>query len=510
MATRQEQLKHIYSSSLNGLPRFDDGGSLDYIDTGSTPYYQADNSGGYNLSVSNPDTNPIPNEGPIANSGSPSGTNYMGNLAPTVLNTNTPNNPSKGSLGAAASSVLKSLGLGGGDTSNTALLGALTGILGAVGQYAGNKGAATKPAFAAPALFGGAAGTVGSPNSSASTGWGPAGGYNKANYASSSAIPAGYGYAPVTQTAPKASYYTYGSGPEQQFFQQVNPSGGPIAPVTAQAKGGPIHLAHGGSVPRFDMGGISGTPSSNALPTMPPQGGGGGAYGGLISPTAPTPASAATAAGGAPTGALGAMGAPAGMARPSQMPAAPMMPQRPMSAQPRPAVAPSPQQSVMAQRMRMAGPQPMADGGQPDTPTYAGDVSQFKYTPAPILMSQSQNLAALRPTLHHTSAMPAGVHMAMGGALPGNMAPGPEMGSRHIIGPGDGTSDSINARLANGEYVMDSQAVSMLGNGSNSAGAAKLDAFRKNLRQHKGGALSQGRMAPNAKPIEHYMSRASK
>jgi hypothetical protein len=45
----------------------------------------------------------------------------------------------------------------------------------------------------------------------------------------------------------------------------------------------------------------------------------------------------------------------------------------------------------------------------------------------------------------------------------------------------------------------------MLGNGDNSAGAKKLDKFRKNLRVHKGGALAKGQMPPNSKPIEHYM-----
>jgi hypothetical protein len=90
----------------------------------------------------------------------------------------------------------------------------------------------------------------------------------------------------------------------------------------------------------------------------------------------------------------------------------------------------------------------------------------------------------------------------MQGALGAAMNPGV---SRHVTGPGDGTSDSIPARLANGEYVIDAQAVSMLGNGDNSAGAKRLDDFRKNLRAHKGAALAKGRMAPNAKPLHKYM-----
>lgn len=72
--------------------------------------------------------------------------------------------------------------------------------------------------------------------------------------------------------------------------------------------------------------------------------------------------------------------------------------------------------------------------------------------------------------------------------------------ARHVKGPGDGTSDSIPARLANGEYVMDAQTVSMLGNGDNGAGAKQLDSFRENVRKHKGEALAKGKMAPDAHP----------
>lgn len=55
-------------------------------------------------------------------------------------------------------------------------------------------------------------------------------------------------------------------------------------------------------------------------------------------------------------------------------------------------------------------------------------------------------------------------------------------GGRYLQGPGDGTSDSIparidgkqEARLADGEYVIDARTVSELGNGSSNAGARKL------------------------------------
>lgn len=66
-------------------------------------------------------------------------------------------------------------------------------------------------------------------------------------------------------------------------------------------------------------------------------------------------------------------------------------------------------------------------------------------------------------------------------------------------GYGDGRSDHVEARLSPNEYVFDSESVSLLGNGDGEAGARKLDEMRKNLRKHKGRALSKGEFSPNAK-----------
>lgn len=79
---------------------------------------------------------------------------------------------------------------------------------------------------------------------------------------------------------------------------------------------------------------------------------------------------------------------------------------------------------------------------------------------------------------------------------------------RYIRGGGTGTSDSIDAKLSNGEYVMDAQTVSMLGDGSSDAGAKKLDQMREEIRRHKGSALSKGKFAPNAKSPLSYVKGA--
>jgi hypothetical protein len=74
----------------------------------------------------------------------------------------------------------------------------------------------------------------------------------------------------------------------------------------------------------------------------------------------------------------------------------------------------------------------------------------------------------------------------------------------YVRGGGTGTSDSIPARLSDGEYVIDAQTVSMLGDGSSDAGAKRLDAMREEIRRHKGKALAQGKFAPQAKGPLNY------
>jgi hypothetical protein len=79
---------------------------------------------------------------------------------------------------------------------------------------------------------------------------------------------------------------------------------------------------------------------------------------------------------------------------------------------------------------------------------------------------------------------------------------------RYVKGGGTGTSDDIPAVLSDGEYVIDAQTVSMLGDGSSDAGAAQLDKMREEIRKHKGKALASGKFAPNAKGPLSYMKRA--
>jgi hypothetical protein len=77
--------------------------------------------------------------------------------------------------------------------------------------------------------------------------------------------------------------------------------------------------------------------------------------------------------------------------------------------------------------------------------------------------------------------------------------------SRLSLGAGDGRSDSIDARLSDGEYVIDAETVALLGNGSTKAGAAMLDQMRQGIRKQKGKALARGKFSPDAKSPLAYM-----
>ena len=77
--------------------------------------------------------------------------------------------------------------------------------------------------------------------------------------------------------------------------------------------------------------------------------------------------------------------------------------------------------------------------------------------------------------------------------------------SHYVQGGGTGRSDSIDAKLSDGEYVIDAETVALLGDGSSKAGAQRLDQFRANIRKQKGKALSQGKFSPDARAPEQYL-----
>ena len=94
--------------------------------------------------------------------------------------------------------------------------------------------------------------------------------------------------------------------------------------------------------------------------------------------------------------------------------------------------------------------------------------------------------------------------VAHGGKMRGDFRHG-----AHVAGPGDGQSDDIPAMLADGEYVLDSEIVAALGNGSTKAGSKLLDKFRQEIRTHKrSGSINS--IPPKSKSPLQYLSDAKK
>jgi len=76
----------------------------------------------------------------------------------------------------------------------------------------------------------------------------------------------------------------------------------------------------------------------------------------------------------------------------------------------------------------------------------------------------------------------------------------------YVGGQGDGTSDEVPAMLSNGEFVIPADVVSGLGNGSNEAGAKRLDQFLKMVRHDR--QSPDGELPEDAKSPLEYIKQA--
>jgi hypothetical protein len=81
--------------------------------------------------------------------------------------------------------------------------------------------------------------------------------------------------------------------------------------------------------------------------------------------------------------------------------------------------------------------------------------------------------------------------------------------NRYVDGQGDGTSDSVPAMLADGEFVIPADVVSSLGNGSNKAGSKVLDEFLRTIREHKRKADAK-HLQPDSKGPLGYLTDAKR
>lgn len=124
---------------------------------------------------------------------------------------------------------------------------------------------------------------------------------------------------------------------------------------------------------------------------------------------------------------------------------------------------------------------------------------QYNAAPAaPAAPAQAPNAmpatAMAPPAMAH-----GGRHMMANGGSPLSAV------ARFARGAGTGRSDEIDAKLSDGEYVIDAETVAMLGDGSSKAGAQRLDQMREKIRSHKGKALAKGKFSPDAKSPLAYI-----
>jgi hypothetical protein len=157
-----------------------------------------------------------------------------------------------------------------------------------------------------------------------------------------------------------------------------------------------------------------------------------------------------------------------------------------------------PQAAPMGMGMRpmnMPGSPPPLAPGQPHL-AHGGQMQFENYTP---LSSAKPHFQSPRFADGGASRFHDFVHQG-GLPMPGDFSRTPAP----VTGAGDGQSDSINAKLSDGEYVIDADSVAALGNGSNKAGAQQLDKMIQNLRTHKRSAPAHS-IPPAAKAPHQYM-----
>jgi hypothetical protein len=123
-------------------------------------------------------------------------------------------------------------------------------------------------------------------------------------------------------------------------------------------------------------------------------------------------------------------------------------------------------------------------------------LSQYMANNWNALSSGAYNTQGALPPMPNTETK----GMAQGGAL--------SVVSRFARGAGSGRDDVIDAKLSDGEYVIDAETVALLGDGSSKEGARRLGEMRKKIRQHKGKTLAKGKFSPNAKSPLAYIKGA--
>lgn len=366
--------------------------------------------------------------------------------------------------GAVGSTVSEGLGLGLGQTGQAALGGALVG---------GLTGAATGQGFARGALQGAAGGALGAygqglgETSSVGQGLRTTGNMLGAGYRPQEAVVGGTLAGLATNMMPQQSAAGRTTArPSETVVEGLRE----VAPLTA----GVEPVTPGRGAPFAEV-----APTATALPA--PE-----------SVVAPLTAGVAPSA--APSG-LGTNGLTMGNAMTALSLAGSLASQRP------PTVQAAIQRLSPEQQAYFDRPSVSWDWGrmQADAAMRGQSLAEFMATSWPSISGYGNPAGADARGGAYAGTLPA---MAQGGAL--------SAVARFARGAGSGRDDTIDARLSDGEYVIDAETVAMLGDGSSAAGARQLDKMRQQIRQHKGKALARGRFSPNAKSPLAYLAGAAR
>lgn len=398
--------------------------------------------------------------------------------------------------GAVGSTASEALGLGLGQTGQQILGGALVG---------GATGAATGQGFGRGALMGAAGaglGTLAQGVGEGAVGAGiGAGGRMAGNMLTAgfspkealaggalSGLAAGAMYRPAPPAAPAGSGFRAGPGPSEGITPPPSSAGALSQPGTANFLTGERGMLPG-QAPQL----VAGEPSAGAVPDAA-----GTVGGGLQVPSSMRPSQAAvqslaprTQAPSSPlktVGQLAMLSSLAGTRPPAAQQAIQQL---------------SPQQQEYFNR-----PSIQWDWGkmQNDANMRNMSLAQFMATYWPQVTSGAYNVPGARTPAPAAGSAAPGMQTAPVEEPPGGYARG-GLGevARLVRGGGTGREDTINARLSDGEYVIDAETVALLGDGSTKAGAERLDEFRAQVRRHKGKALARGKFSPNAKSLAAYM-----
>lgn len=394
-----------------------------------------------------------------------------------------------GGLGSAVgSTVSEGLGLGLGATGQSILGGALVG---------GVTGAATGQGFGRGALQGGLGGALGAAGQNLASGAGAVGaGLGAGAQMTGNMLTAGYrpreaiaggaltGLATgIMQGAPGAAGNQRSLRPSEQVVEGLRAPG--VTPAQA---------------PGLSTSNITG--QTSLTPGSPLD----------LGVSAPEPGGLAVAPGaglGTPRPALSAPGMFGGM-KPGNVLGGLALVNAFSSARP-PAVDAAISRLSASQQEYFNRPSIVWDWGKLQTDAAQSNMglAQFIATQWPRITSgaynaptQSAQASQAAQPMQPPQAQQPSVAMANGGAL--------SAVARFVRGGGSGRDDTIEARLSDGEYVIDAETVAMLGDGSNDEGARRLDAMRRQIRAHKGKALARGKFSPNAKSPLAYLAGAKR